>query len=284
MISAQETLSPDIESLFWNCTSQEYHADHTTIGASMMEQFRDSRLDYRSLFVTHTKHPDDPSDALRLGSAVHCMMLEPELYDSSVVVFSETKTLKSKAGAEFVLLNPGKIILTEEQSSYVVPMVKSLLSHPKVKEIMGMKLWCEKGLKAVHTRFGEPTGLTLKCRPDLLNRHFQVNIKTSRHKDPASWARDAANLGYHRGGAHYQDVIHRALGWRVKTVFFVVQNEPDYEPACYFLEDDDIELGREQNERTLYELAQCYKTGEWRALQNREIMRVPLPRYARYEE
>lgn len=274
----------DIESKFWICTNEEYHADHSAIGHSMQETFRDSRLDYRRLFVTHTKRPDDPSDALRLGAAVHCMMLEPDKYDSSVVVFSETKTLKSKAGAEFVSLNPGKIILTEEQSAHVVPMVKSLLGHPQVAQLMAMPLWRERGLRAAYSRFGEPTCLTLKCRPDLLNKTFQVNVKTSRHTDPAAWARDATNLGYHRGAAHYQDVIFRALGWKVKTVFFVVQNEPDYEPACYYLEDDDIELGRRQNERLLYDLAQCYQTNEWRAVQNREIMRVSLPHYARYEE
>src|SRR5690606_32160586 len=70
-------------------------------------------------------------------------------------------------------------------------------------------------------RDGE-SGLTLKCRPDIVCDEMIVDLKTCRDASPQGFARAAADLGYHRQHAFYVDGWAKATGEVLPFVFIAV--------------------------------------------------------------
>ena len=72
-------------------------------------------------------------------------------------------------------------------------------------------------------------------------------------------------------------------GAECSFVFVVVESEPPHRVACYELDDDAMDLGDEQNELTLAQMAKCLKSGDWTEPFEREITKLSLPRWTQYE-
>ena len=81
----------------------------------------------------------EPTPALILGSAIHCAVLQPELYGSLYATAPEGIDRRTSAGkaswAEFATLNEGKTILKAEDALTVEQMstaARDLLAKHKV--------------------------------------------------------------------------------------------------------------------------------------------------------
>lgn len=265
-------------------SNDQYHADHSRISHSMIEQFRRSPQVYRDLYVTRTMRRDHPSPAMRLGSAVHCNVLEPHLYGSCVAVFRDGKTLESKAGAKFIADNPGKILLTEDQESFVSPMAESILSHPAVNKALASKDCVREN--SVYWADDE-TGQRFRCKPDILlpDHALVFDIKTAANVSEHSFVSQAASLGYHRQADWYcrgaSALYDREL---FRFVHVVVGSNPPHECHCYFLDDSALSLADEQNTKTIRDIHDCHVSGRWSAPSQRAIVTTKLPKWAHYQE
>ena len=102
----------------------------------------------------------------------------------------------------------------------------------------------------------------------------------------------ASALWYPRQDSFYVAGCKAHTGRPHKMMHIVVGNseETGFECCCYFLDKlfdgdkDPVELGRSQNAKALRELAECRRTGDWRAPRNRQVEIGNLPRYYFFEE
>jgi hypothetical protein len=108
-----------------------------------------------------------------------------------------------------------------------------------------------------------------------------LDVKTAEDERPDPFGSKCARLGYHRQAAIYSDAV-QAL-YPDEDIFYTLaaaHSEPPYEAACYELDTDALDLGREQYLTTLADLVARRESGNWRADWQRGCQRIALPRWA----
>lgn len=265
----------------WRPTNAEYHDAVEWCSASMMRQFRRSRVEFCNIYVTGTQRRPEPTEEKRLGIALHVQLLETERWDDLIAVLPrcDGRTKNGRAmRAEFAESSKGKTVITADQDECVKLMAKSVMAHPIVSVLMQ-----QGGKREYSYRANDPsTGLPLKARLDFeCLSPLILDLKTSRDSSPSAWAYDAGRYGYHNQAAHYIHVVELATGVRCRFVHVVADTtNPTLPAATYYIEEDDIDRGHVQNLETYAQMRNCYETNDWLEPQHKEILRIKLPRWS----
>jgi hypothetical protein len=202
------------------------------------------------------------SDPMTLGTAAHCAVLEPHLYESRFAVWSRLSDSgnacprRGQFWDAFVLANSGKEVLTTEQHELAQAMGKAVRADP-----IAMKYLC----------FGEPevtlTHGNRRGRADwitkLEGKPFIVGLKTARDCRPLIFGSAAAKLGYPLQWAWYFDLYESITGNEAELIEIVVESSPPHAVATYIINEDIILQGRDEYEKLLEVLARCEASGEW---------------------
>jgi exodeoxyribonuclease VIII len=187
----------------------------------------------------YLKSPMKPSAAMLLGTAVHTAMLEPEVFDSQVVVIPDInkRTKEGKlqwkaftAGAE------GKTILTKQQAVDCIQIGHRVARSDAVNRIVNS------GAHEVSIGFeDEKTGLACKARIDILdtNGKHVVDIKTTADASMYGFSRSCAKFLYHLQAAFYlraasghsKGIDAYKDGWRFTII--AVETSAPYGVAIY---------------------------------------------------
>lgn len=277
--------SVETKAEIWQCTNEEYHADHARIGHSMLDVFRASRKRYHGQYVAGTLPRSEPSDAMILGSLIHMAALEPERFALGTIVAPKVdrRTTVGKADWQaFLDAAGGKQVISAEQSETVNAVADAVRDH----ELANRLLSCAGLVESAITWTDEATGLELKSRRDkvVIGKELLIDLKTCRDASPEGFAKAAANFGYHRQAAFYLDGQHALTGQFWSFVFIAVETAPPYQVACYELDSEALSLGSAQNETALVQLADCYRTGNWVAPFEARINEISLPSWANYQD
>lgn len=266
-------------------TNSEYHADTSAVSHSMLDTFGESATKYYRKFVAKTWPTEKPSKALRIGSALHAMVLEPHCFEDLIAI-SEDRERRSNADkqwwAQFEADNADKTIITPDEYVLVSAMVWAVTENETAHKLVTWAGAREKRIDWVDAK----TGIKCKCKPDLLaDNGMLIDLKTASGPDPSRFSWAANEYGYHRQSAFYLDGIAVAHGEADrKFLFVVVGNEPPHDVGCYWMQPDAIELGRKQNRELLDRLAQCIADDEWLNPWSVGVNVLDLPRYAYTKE
>ena len=129
------------------------------------------------------------------------------------------------------------------------------------------------------------TGVQMRSRVDWLRdqtkgRLWCVDLKTAASADPKTFAKNAANFGYHQQQAMYEDGI-KATGLSTNPgfLFVVVEVEPPHIVSVISLKADAVELGREQNAKAARIYKACIDSGQWPSYTGGEVAEVELPNW-----
>lgn len=245
----------------WDCSSDEYHAATEYVGHFALEVFRKSPRLYHAQFVTQKMKNPEPSEAMLLGQWLHAAVLAPW---------------------EFEELVQGKLLAPEKRRLELTCSLKGAIErHPQASALLSLDGPCEKAILWADSE----TGLMCKCKPDKVaklpdGRPVIPDLKSALDPSPEAFSKQAFNLGYHRGVAHYKQGYHELTGEEAAYVHIVVGKKPPHEVAIYELDEDAIVLGHRQNRVLLDRLADCKKTGLWAAEHEKQITRLSLPRFA----
>ena len=206
--------------------------------------------------------PSDGSDAVDLGTHLHCAVLEPDEFIKNYVTMPEYgSSAAGKRSAELFEQNmKGKIILDTKTYETVMNMRESILAHPVAR-----KLLTSPGQSEVSI-FGEIQGMKVKCRPDRIplpaefgGQHFVVDLKKTADIDKFLYS--VRDLGYHRQNAFYSDIYFQLTGHRPIFVFVVVGEKRSigrYPVRVWRLPDKVVEKGRTEYLEAL-EMAREYE-------------------------
>ncbi len=256
----------------WDCTIEEYHADRQWLSHSALEIFIESPKKYKNWYDGVWKR--EMTAALRLGSAVDAMLLEPDTFEKWFTVLDVTtrNTTKYRNLKEI----EKREILLRAEFNLTQRMVSAIKSHSWIDEMVS------EGRKQATYRYIDPDfGIPCKVRTDLISEpETVVDVKTSRNPAREPWVRDAAKYGYHRQEVFYLRGLKAANVFEnQEPIFFhvVVGSVEPHDVFAYQLDSKSLEMGVWEVEEKLRELKERRDKDNWKERNYGEVETVSLP-------
>jgi hypothetical protein len=233
-------------------SNEQYHAD-PAVSASHLHAVAKSPYHYWARYINPLRMPVEPTAAMRLGSLVHCAVLEPGELAGRYGVCAPRNTKAGKeqaermaaAGIEAVTAGDMMAANCMADSVHRHPAASALFAHGKAEQ----SFWWDDAA----------TGLRCKCRPDWYTGATVVDLKTTTDASPAGFARSVATFRYHVQARHYLAGLHGAE----RFVFIAVEKTAPYAVAVYELDAAAMAAGDELRQRDMRVIADCQATKEW---------------------
>lgn len=199
------------------------------------------------------------SDALTVGSALHCAVLQKDKFDDMFIVAPEgmRRDPRTAAYKDFLFSAGNKKVLSQEEMRLVDSMAGTIGSNAAAQDLLKDGTY----EKAIFWKDSD-TGLTLKCKPDAISADgLLVDIKTCQSANPYVFGRACIDYGYDLSAAMYVDGLN-ANGISVSTMYFIcIEKSAPYEIAIYHFSDQDIELGRAKYKKAAGIISKCMESG-----------------------
>jgi hypothetical protein len=229
---------------------------------SVLRHFNRSALHAREAIV----HPADQTEAQALGHAAHVAVLEPERFAREYVAapkFDKRTTEGKRGWAAFQAEHEGFAVIPQEEHDVCIALRASVWAHPTASELLkgaglneASALWVD----------GD-TGLTAKARIDRLTAlagwPVVVDLKTTRNASRGAFSRDVHTFAYHQQAGMYLDGLQVLAPHERKFVFIAIEKDPPYAVAVYELEEDALQLGRDEYQKHMAAYAECLNTNRW---------------------
>ncbi len=252
----------------------EYHADPARSKSYLWRLYTGT--------PAHAEYGEtDTTPAMDLGTAVHLAALEPDKFETDVERGPDDRrgnkwTDAVEAGAAY-----GRLVLTAGDYDKARRMGDAARTLAIVRQLSDTQL-----LREPSAFWTDPeTGLACRCRPDLYSPAFELmaDLKTTADAAPFTFARRAADLGYHAQEAWYTDGWQAAGGGAVDGfVFVVVESDHPHLAAAYELTPAAVEEGRLAMRKAVLDYRACHAAGTYPGYPA-EVQELDLPAWA-YKE
>ena len=258
--------------LIRNMPANEYHSTRR-VSKSGLDKIARSPAHY----VAAIKSPSAPSKSMRIGTAVHSLVLEgiaPLVMPTfsgkgSVALRDEWKAAHDCANL---------LILDEDEAADVHAMAASVALHP----IAGLAFRRADGFAEASIMWDcEVTGAKCKSRPDWIIPGAIIDLKTSGDASPSAFARSVASYRYQVQAAYYLQAAACVDLGAEHFIFVVVESTAPFAVAVYQLDDEAMEHGRKLYLRDLGAYMRCKESGAWPGYPT-DIQTLSLPRWATY--
>lgn len=206
-------------------------------------------------YLEYTLNPPEPTKAMELGTAIHCAILEPEIFKTRYTHCELDK--RTKAFKEFSEKNSDKIILSTDEYNTITSAAKAVLSHPVVEKLV------TNGKPEQTILWQHSSGLELKARPDFIGDGYLLDIKTTSDASPQAFLKSIINFGYFRQAAHYLDGANACGMKSFKFYFVAVETKAPYAIAIYELDAAALFVGAQNNESAIKRYLECKKTNHY---------------------
>lgn len=276
----------------WEVGAAEYHADRTCDSHSTLDVFRESPRLYYETFVTGSVPRKEPTDDMRVGTAVHALLLEPETYGEQVVVCPPFNRRKPDENAEYKKFladhaAAGRTVLTEEQEQRVRAIRDGIVRNKIARVAVE-----QPGRSELAVRWTDPVGARLRCKMDRWvpggvpcldepDTPTVLDIKVTNDPTPDAWVRTAGGFGYHRQEAMYRDGAYLGMGHaKVRFMFIVVGKDYPHDTAVLRLCRLSVEKGREQYRTDAARVVASKAYGIWDSYYSDRVIEVSVPAWA----
>jgi len=232
-------------------TNEQYHAD-PAISASHLKAVLQSPHHYWSRYVNPQRPVVEPTAAMRLGSLVHCAVLEPDELLQRYGVCGPRNTKAGKEQSERMATD-GIEAVTSSDMALALSMAAVVREHPYAAALLAdgkaeQSFWWD----------DKATGQRCKCRTDWYQGTTLVDLKTCQDASPAAFARACATFGYHMQAAHYLNGT-----FADRFIFIAVEKTYPYAVGVYELDAEAMAFGHEQCRIGLQTISDCRAINEW---------------------
>jgi len=197
----------------------------------------------------------EQTDSMRVGSAVHCLVLEPEIFDQSYKI-GPTKTRAAKAWLDEAEIFPGEL-LTDSEMAKVQSMSASLF--PIIEKLKTKSTDWLTEIVALSMR----DGIELKAKIDIYDGAYVYDIKTTADISYQGIMRSIINYQYDFQAAFYIDSVldnsRPVQGYR----FIFIESKPPYAVNPVVISPEWIEVGRTNYLTALARFARCREKNRW---------------------
>lgn len=202
--------------------------------------------------------PFHETPSMRVGTAGHTAILEPERFLGDYVFFDGDK--RRKEWKEFKAAHEGDRIIDRAEYDTALAMRKAVLDHPVAGDIMRMRGEAERAIQWTHARTGE------QCKA-LIDWHVPgamlVDVKTARSIEPTRFGNDSASLNYHVQFAWYSDGAFAAGLGDIPFKVITVANKAPHDVVVFDVPDDVLQVGRDLYEDALDLYLECKAADCW---------------------
>lgn len=260
--------------IYPNVPADEYFA-WEAMNRSTLEHAARSMMHLRAAMTT----PSESSDAMDVGTALHCAVLEPDAFSRRYVVAPKVdrRTKEGKAKFEaFVKESSGATVLDSDSMGLVQHMSNAIRCHDLAATLLDVP-----GDSEVCVVWDDAeTGIRCKARIDRYAAgKIGVDIKTTRNASPGAFSKSVFDFGYHRQVAWYADGFYAVTGKATPFVIVAVENESPWAVCVYRLEDEAVEFGRDDNRRWLRQYGEAVKSGTFPGYPS-DVVALGLPVWA----
>lgn len=193
------------------------------------------------------------TDALRLGTLVHCLALTPNQLEHEFVVADYERRSSAGKARYAVLADTGKIVIRPAELERARAMVAALRANPDSRKLLhGGK----KEFTVIQRRRGGL--LPLKARLDIHHASSRgvVELKTTR--DLSMIEKSMERYRYPLSAAFYREIV------RGDSVTFVwVQSVPPHDVLVVPMSAADLRRGDEMRRTALDKFDACWEKNEW---------------------
>ena len=192
-----------------------------------------------------------PTDDMILGSALHTAFLEPELVSSKVIVW-DGGTRRGKEWEAFKAENASRYILTANQNTALIGMIRSLRSHPEVRA------WLSKIEHVEVCARGDVFGVPFKARCDALTSDPLIDLKMTNDAGERAITQTVINFGY-----DLQAFLYTHLFNRDRFMLLCVEPEPPYDVVPYELSPAFLRVGKHIAGDLINQVKWCLENNRW---------------------
>ena len=270
-------------------SNADYHAlDY--VSKSHLDEVNKSPFHYWDRYINPDRVIPEPTKQMLLGSAMHTMVLEPDLFENEYLVeFANApkrptavqrnakkpsnQTLDAIAyWEEFDKKAVGKNLISIDDYERLTIMKQRIFDHPAASTILSLSGVAEQSYQWKDNQTGE----ICKSRPDFHTNDgtLIVDLKTTSDASELGFQKSVHNFRYHVQAAFYLRSIKEAE----QFVFIAVESKPPYLVAVYNASPEMIAAGNRVADKNLATLAQCRKSGKWTGY-SEEITTLDLPRF-----
>lgn len=246
-----------------------------SINFSGLSTFKKSPAHYFAEYLAPDREPRVETPAMRLGSAIHCYILEPEAFNTRYAVAPEGLDRRTKEGkAAFAELEAsGKTVISATDYKTAEGVARSLRAHPLAGDVFDNLIFREQ----VFTWDDPITGEPCKAKIDGYTQDgILIDIKSTEDASTDSFMRSIARYGYHRQAAWYMDAVaHNNLKVQIYLIAAFEKARP-YACQFFYLDHEAIRAGRDENRLLLDRFSECKKQNYWPGY-SEKIEQIGLP-------
>lgn len=209
------------------------------------------------------------------GSAVHCIVLEPDEFPHRYAVRTEGVSGVTKAGKEFAAMaeGAGMTILSATDGRWVEAVARRARFNARLSE------WLHRKHETEVSLVWERDGYLCKARADLMVSGLNIiaDLKTTTTGSAAGFARQVARFNYHAQAAWYLDGIQRLTGQVWDWWFVVAEKRRPFLVNCQAVPRDSVahRAGVEQNDELFALYKRCNETGKWPGYEDVDEIQLP---------
>ena len=217
-------------------------------------------------------HPEPPTPAQELGTAIHAAVLEPEWYAEAYAVapVCDRRTKEGKAlWSRFEGENPGATVLKAADAEVIEGMRESIIQHPFASELLASTKHTEVAI--FWDADVDGVAVPCKARLDLISVvggwTWVGDLKTVgdgiTDASPEGFSRAVAGRYYHAQAAMYLDGLQALSPHLRRFTWIAVEKDRPYCVACHEPDDQMLEVGRLLYTGWLASYVHCQKTNQW---------------------
>lgn len=269
----------------------DYHSIDALSNSSLSILKRSPTEFYARFVADPPTMKQEETDAMRLGSAVHMLALEPERFDSEYAIVEGPinpstgnpygrDTKKFQVWLDQEMMQQTRKVLLKDEFAESLEIAKAFQSHPAIVAIMtaSTEKVFEQGYELSYLVEGEDP-IRLKCKPDCVipSEGLIIDLKTTSDPHPDAWKWSAEDYGYHRQAAIYLQAMEARYGKPFRFLFGVVRSKAPYEVGIYELDESSISRGWSEVTDLIAEFKQRSATGDWQSDWQKGIATINVP-------
>ncbi|CBX44552.1 exodeoxyribonuclease [Erwinia phage phiEt88] len=250
--------------IYYDISNEDYHS-----GAGVSKSQLDDIATNPAVYKWRKSAPVDTEKmkALDMGTALHCLLLEPEEFDKRFVVGPDVNRRTSAGKEEEARFlrdceRSGMTVMDAEQGIKLKLMRESALSHPAARWLLEADGHCE---SSIYWNDDE-TGELCRFRPDKFLTSQPVVVDVKKVADMERFPRHVEEFRYHMQDAMYREGYLKHFGEYPMFIFIAVSetiNCGRYPVRTFQLAADDVATGHDLFRNSLNTYHECRVSDSW---------------------